>query len=298
MRARRFQHLAALICVGVFLLLQLAACSGSDSSSGASADRFDAARAWRLVQRQVDFGQRPAGSPQLRRLALLLRSRLPHGHFESIPGEPALRNVVGSLPGAKPAIVIGAHYDTLAKPPGFVGANNGAAGTAVVVEAAHALQRIGANPGAHELRFVLFDGEEPPEKLPEESKNFYLEGLRGSRAYVSANRGQTGTMILLDYVGNRGVRLPYVPPSSKALWSRILIAAETVGAESAFSTGVGPLIIDDHTPFLRAGIPAVDLIDWRYPGHSLADRLSRISPRSLAAVGETIVQLAIELREE
>ena len=50
-------------------------------------------------------------------------------------------------------------------------------------------------------------------------------------------------------------------------------------------------IVDDHTPFLRAGIPAVDLIDWSYDGHSLADGLDKLSPRSLDAVGETIFEL-------
>jgi len=280
-------------------LLLLAGCGGGASSSEAGlANRFDAARAWRLVERQVAVGQRPAGSHRLRRLAAELRSHLPAGRFEAIPGEPRLRNVVGALPGTKPAIVLGAHYDTLASPPGFVGANNGAAGTAVVVEAARALSRVPAGPGAREVRFVLFDGEEPPARLPEESPTFYSEGLRGSRAYAAAHRGQTEAMILLDYVGNRGLRLPREASSSEALWGRLTIAAETVGAARFFSTRTGPEIVDDHTPFLRQGVPAIDLIDWRYPGHSLSDRLGRLSRRSLDGVGETVVRLIGELREE
>jgi glutaminyl-peptide cyclotransferase len=268
------------------------------SPGGESPDRFDAARAWQLVKRQVAVGQRPAGSRRLRRLAAQLRPLLPAGRFEAIPGEPALRNVVGSLPGTGPAIVLGAHYDTLASPPGFVGANNGAAGAAVVIEAARALRRVPPGRGAGEVRFVLFDGEEPPGRLPEESPNFYAEGLRGSRAYAAAHRGQTEAMILLDYVGNRGLLLPREASSSESLWSRLLIAAESVGAARFFSARTGPEIVDDHTPFLRQGVPAVDLIDWRYPGHSLADRLDRISPRSLDGVGETVVRLIGELREE
>ena len=81
--------------------------------------------------------------------------------------------------------MIGAHYDTLVEPLGFVGANNGAAGSAVVIEAARALSRIPRPAGARELRFVLFDGEEPAAGLPEESDDFYHAGLRGSRAYVA-----------------------------------------------------------------------------------------------------------------
>lgn len=276
--------------------LALGGC-GSSGDQGAP-DRFDAGRAWRLAELQVAAGQRPAGSPQLRRVATRLRPLLPGGRFEPIPGEPGLRNVVGTLPGRRPGIVVGAHYDTLARPPGFVGANNGAAGTAVVIEAARALQLMPAGPGAREVRFVLFDGEEPDEVRPEETANFYLEGLRGSRAYVAAHPGRTAQMILLDYVGNRGLVLPRERTSTEWLWRQLFGAAETVGAERYFSEEAGTAIVDDHTPFLRAGVPAVDLIDWRYPGHSLADGLDRLSRESFDGVGETVVQLVSELREE
>jgi glutaminyl-peptide cyclotransferase len=280
------------------ILLILAGCgSGSSEDGGQDAARFDAGYAWRLVKRQVEVGQRPAGSPALRKLAAGLRPFLPRGRFEGIPGEPRLRNVVGVLPGVKPAIVVAAHYDTLAKPRGFVGANNGAAGTAVVLATARALSAT-EEAGAREVRFVLFDGEEPAAELPEESGNFYREGLRGSRAYVAAHRDDTAAMILLDYVGNRGLSLPREATSDESLWSRLLIAAETVGAARSFSARTGVPITDDHTPFLRAGIPAVDLIDWRYPGHSLTDGLDKLSKQSLAAVGETVVRLVGELRRE
>ena len=225
-----------------------------------------------------------------------LRRLLPQGRFEPIPGEPRLRNVVGVLPGRRPAIVLGAHYDTLARPPGFVGANNGAAGTAVVVEAARALRLMRAGPHAREVRFVLFDGEEPAKDLPEESGDFYHEGLRGSRAYVAAHQGETSAMILLDYVGGRGVHLPRELTSTEALWGRLMTAAREVGAEHVFSAEAGPGINDDHSPFLRSGVPAVDLIDWRYPGHSLADGLDKLSAQSLDEVGETVVQLVAALR--
>ncbi|HVE68189.1 MAG TPA: M28 family peptidase, partial [Solirubrobacteraceae bacterium] len=109
---------------------------GDRGASAARVDRFDGARAMRLVREQVGYGSRPAGSPASRRLALRLRALLPAGRFEAVPG--GLRNVVGSLPGRGPAIVLGAHYDTEATIPGHVGANDGAAGTAAVVEAARA----------------------------------------------------------------------------------------------------------------------------------------------------------------
>jgi glutaminyl-peptide cyclotransferase len=259
-------------------------------------DRFGEAAAWRLVERQVAVGQRPAGSPQLRRLAVRLRRLLPHGRFEAVPGEPGLRNVVGTLPGRRPGIVIGAHYDTLVKPKGFVGANNGAAGTAVVIQVARAVAARKPPAHAREIRFVLFDGEEPAAGLPEESSDFYDSGLRGSRAYVAAHRREAAAMVLLDYVAGRGLRLPREGSSSIALWRRVRMAAAAVGAQRFFPPESGDDIIDDHTPFLRSGVPAVDLIDWTYPGHSLRDGLARLSRASLDAVGETIVELALRLR--
>jgi glutaminyl-peptide cyclotransferase len=286
--------------MAVVAVLLLAGC-GSDSpgnAAGPAVDRFDANRAYALIERQVEFGQRPAGSPQLRELAVELRRLLPEGEFEAIPGEPRLRNVVGTIPGRRPGIVLGAHYDTLVKPRGFVGANNGAAGTAVVIMVARALQAKGGRSGGREVRFVLFDGEEPEAGLPEEGRDFYNEGLRGSRAYVTAHPGEAEAMILLDYVGGQDLRLPREATSAEALWNRVLLAANAVGASSAFSSETGPAIVDDHTPFLRAGLPAVDLIDWSYPGHDLRDGLDRISRRSLDAVGETVVQLVDELRSE
>ena len=69
----------------------------------ARVNRFDAERAMRLVRLQVAVGQRPAGSPRLRALAERLRPMLPRGRFEAVPGHPGLRNVVGVLPGRRPA---------------------------------------------------------------------------------------------------------------------------------------------------------------------------------------------------
>jgi hypothetical protein len=276
--------------------LVLAGCGSGDGTSRTTpsepAGSFDADAAWQLIEVQVDVGQRPAGSPQLQELAEDLRAELPNGQFEPIPGEPGLRNIVGTLPGAEPAIVVGAHYDTLAKPKGFVGANNGAAGAAIVIEAAKALAAEPRPAGSRQIRFVLFDGEEPPEGLPSEQTSFYHTGLRGSRAYVAAHPNETAAMILLDYVANKNLKLPREATSTQALWAQLVAAANEVGAGDVFVKGTGQAIVDDHTPFLKAGVPAIDLIDWRYPGHSLADGIDKLSLQSVDAVGESVVQLA------
>jgi hypothetical protein len=285
-----------LVLVCLSALLVGCGSSASEETHSQSSAGFDAQRAWGLVRLQVAAGQRPAGSRQLRGLADRLVKLLPEGSFEPIPGEPGLRNVVGSIPGEQPAVVLGAHYDTLVKPKGFVGANNGAAGSAIVIEAAKALEAA-ASASGREVKFVLFDGEEPAAGLPDKG-DFYEEGLRGSRAYVAAHGSETGEMILLDYVGNRGLFLPREASSTESLWNQLLRAATAVGASRFFSAEAGPEILDDHTPFLRAGIPAVDLIDWHYPGHSLDDGLDKISRSSLDGVGTSVVRLITELRSE
>jgi glutaminyl-peptide cyclotransferase len=297
--------IASLACTAV-ALCGLVACSDAAprtpaavatgaAAAGHSPQRFDADRAWSLIKLQIAAGQRPAGSPQLRSLAEKLRPKLPSGRFEPIPGQTGLRNIVGRLPGRKPGIVIGAHYDTLVAPKGFVGANNGAAGSAIVIELARDLARLKRPKNAREVTFVLFDGEEPAAGLPEDDPNFAEDGLRGSRAYVTAHPGRTSQMILLDYVANRGLQLPREGTSNVPLWNELRSAAAAVGATKTFPDETGVSITDDHTPFLEADVPAVDLIDWSYPGHTLKDGLNLLSKNAVDAVGETVLELVRRL---
>lgn len=259
----------------------------------ANVDRFHTKRAFVLIRRQLAVGQRPAGSPQLRALAERLRPLLPHGRFEPVPGHPGLRNIVGVLPGRKPAIVVGAHYDTEFHPPGFVGANDSAAGTAAVIEVSRDLRAERRPPNAREIRFVLFDGEEDPPG----TTDFYTDALRGSKAYVNAHRHEVGQMVLLDYIANRGLRLPRESSSSEPLWAEMRAAAKAVGVGAVFPPTVQTTILDDHTPFLRAGIPAIDLIDFSYRyADTTRDTLDKLSERSLDAVGESTVALLRQLR--
>jgi glutaminyl-peptide cyclotransferase len=254
-------------------------------------DRFDAPRAFALIRRELSYGQRPAGSAQLQRLAEVLRRALPNGHFEPVMAHPGLRNVVGTLPGRAPAIVVGAHYDSEYHPKGFVGANDSAAGTAAVVELARDLR----STSGREVRFVLFDGEEEGPGCS--NARFATCALRGSRAYVAAHRGEVGQMVLLDYIANQGVRLPHEGSSDRALWARVRAAATAVGVGAVFPPTDQVTIYDDHTPFLRAGIPAVDLIDFSYRyADGLQDTIDKLSVASLDAVGETVFALVSQLR--
>jgi glutaminyl-peptide cyclotransferase len=258
------------------------ASSAQAQSAALRAHRFDARAAMRWTRIQVDYGPRPAGSAASRALGRRLHSALPHSRYQSVPG--GLRNVVARVPGTDPedTVVIGAHYDTK-DIPGFVGANDGAAGTAIVMEIARHLSPRHLHAT---LVFALFDGEESPAGTP--NSEFERRGLRGSRVAARAFP-DARAMLLLDFVGLPNVRIPREQSSDPGLWAQLRQAARRVGAGSTFPAGTGPEILDDHTPFEDLGVPAIDLIDFDYPCfHRLCDDLSHVSEASLDRVGETV----------
>jgi hypothetical protein len=279
-----------------------AATAATDDPVGALAprpttDRFDARRAFALLREHVlRFGWRPAGSASLRRLAVRLRAMLPHGHFEPVPGHPGLRNVVGSIAGRGKAIVVGAHYDVEARPRGFVGANDGAAGSAAVVWLARALGRSPRQRDDRALRFVLFDGEEEPAGCAP----FIACGLRGSKAYAARHGATLRSLVLVDYIAEKhGLSFPREGGSDRGLWAQLCSAAAAVGVGALFTDAEGVSLLDDHTHFVERGIPAIDVIDFDYPPRdTLADDLDKVSERSLDAVGEAIYRLVARLRRQ
>jgi glutaminyl-peptide cyclotransferase len=272
----------------VGVVASLSACGGADAASvpRANVDRFDEQRAFSILRAQVErFGHRPAGSDASRRTGDYLRPLLPNGRFEAVPGR--LRNIVGVVPGTKPAVVIGAHYDTEALPTDFVGANDGAAGPAAVVELSRGLRKLKRPKGAPELRFVLFDGEEEPA-----NRDFFQYGMRGSKAYVRAHKREVGAIVLLDYVANKGVRFPREDGSEPKLWGKLRAAARRVGVIGAFPNSTRGEIVDDHTQFTDEGIPGIDLIDFSYRYRDTSkDTVDKTSPESLDVAGESVYEL-------
>jgi hypothetical protein len=247
--------------------------------------RFNVRRAYVLTRRQLSFGPRPAGSPAQRRVAALLRSRLPGGRFEPLAN--GLRNVVGGLPGRGRAIVVAAHYDTTPVR-GYLGANNSAAGVGAVVEIARDLRADRVPRGAPPIRFALFDGEEAPAGFTD----FSTQGLRGSRAYAAAHASQTREVIVLDFIALLNESLPREQGSDARLWQRLRSAALQAGTARLFPAATRSEVLDDHTPFMRLGIPAIDLIDFDYScWQKLCDDLTQVSVSNLAAVGQSVLAL-------
>jgi hypothetical protein len=69
-----------------------------------------------------------------------------------------------------------------------------------------------------------------------------------------------------------------------------------VGAGATFPDATSGGVLDDHIPFQRVGVPAIDLIDFEFPcWHRTCDDLSAVSERSLDAVGETVVRMLASL---
>jgi glutaminyl-peptide cyclotransferase len=281
---RRVLHVIALLAV----LAGGAAWTDSPSEEPARQDRFDSAAAWGFLKRQVALGPRPAGSQKSRELAEILRRSIPNGRFQAVPG--GLRNVVGTIPGRNPRrkVVLGAHYDTkdLA---GFVGANDAASGTAVVRQLARAIKPRQLRPT---LIVVFFDGEEAPRG---KDAQFERYGLRGSKVAARAFRSAEAA-IVLDFVGDRELAIPREQFSNRRLWGRLRVASGRTGFARHFPAREQGAVLDDHVPFIRAGVPAIDLIDFDFDcWHMRCDNLTAVSPQSLNAVGETMMVFLADL---
>lgn len=257
-----------------------------DASPGtAKVDRFNERRAFALLREQVELGPRPAGSAASRQLAERLRRLLPNGRFQPVPD--GLRNVIGVVRGRNPkrTIIVGAHYDTKDLPR-FVGANDGASGTATVVELARTIKPRQLRPT---IVFILFDGEESPRGAPD--NQFERYGLRGSKV-AAATYNRAEAMILLDFVGDKDLATPREQNSDRRLWAGLRAAAKRTGNARHFPPATSGAVLDDHVPFLRAGVPSIDLIDFDFAcWHRTCDDLSAVSPKSLDASGETVLEL-------
>lgn len=256
---------------------------GGEAEPPPPPDRFDSAAAMTLLEEQIALGPRPAGSDASRALAEKLHDELPNSSYQKVPG--GLRNVIGTVEGSDPerTVVVGAHYDTKDEPD-FVGANDGASGTAVVVELARRLEPRELRPT---VVFALFDGEESPRG----SKDFAREGMRGSRV-AAETYGDAEAMILLDFVGDRDLSIPREGNSDPDLWAQLRSAAKRVGHGTHFPAGDVDPMLDDHIPFTEQGVPSIDLIDFTFDCfHRPCDDRSAVSESSLDATGETVLEL-------
>ena len=258
---------------------------------------FDSSRAYEDLRRQVGFGPRPAGSAALAQCRQYIVSQLKaagvtvrEDAFQATTplGPVRMVNVIGTIPGRRPdRIALATHYDTKRFDEfRFVGASDGASSTAAVLELARVLA---GRRGEYTIELLFFDGEEAVVDWYTNNDNTY-----GSRHYVEAARkagtlGGLKALLLLDMIGDRSLTIRRDANSTGWLTDIIWTSAARLGYGSFFLNEV-TTIDDDHMPFVRAGVPAVDVIDLDYPAwHTAQDDLDRVSARSLQIVGDTVL---------
>ena len=250
----------------------------------------------------VGFGPRPSGSDAHKQTQQYIISALKTAGVavendsftaESSIGQVPMNNIIGRIPGRSDRIfVIATHYDTkLVKDFRFVGANDGGSGTALLLALAPLLARKSFN---HEVRLVFLDGEESIPWDWDESQSLYGSRHLAAKWAGDGTAKRIGAFILLDMIGDADLGI--VKESNSTAWLReqIWTAARSLGYAKSF-LDQEMAIADDHMPFLEAGVPAVDLIDFSYgPNHSYwhtdKDTLDKLSPRSLQITGQVVLE--------
>ena len=278
---------------------------------------FDGARAFAEVAALVEISPRDAGTPGGWKAAEHISRRLESfgvtteiDTFTDITpaGKKTFHNVIGRIPGKTDQwIILGSHFDTMPGIDNFQGANDSGSSTGILLELARMLA-LRPDPGQAKqtpetgVVFAFFDGEE--------GIAHYIpgDGLHGSRR-MAAQLLQTGehrkikAMVLLDMVGDRDLHFTIPYNSSRELVKEVFDAAHATGHRDRFSLSRSSIITDDHVPFLKIGIPAIDIIDFRFgsePGlnnhwHTEADNLENISAESLEITGEVTLRLLKKL---
>jgi glutaminyl-peptide cyclotransferase len=271
-----------------------------------SKSAFDGERALAHVRRLVEFGPRPAGSKELERARKYIVGELKsyglkvsEDEFKAKTpaGERRMSNVTAELPGeSADFIIVASHYDTKPfKEFRFVGANDGGSSTGALLELARALS---AAPRPRlSYRFVFFDGEEAfCREWDECGKPGAPDNTYGSRRYVERLK-QTGelrrlrALVLLDMIGYEKLEMGRDEMSTTWLAETVWRAARELGYGRQFADRTEGVGGDDHEPFLKAGVPSLDIIQLNsYPyWHTPADTLDKISARSLQAVGDVLL---------
>jgi hypothetical protein len=281
----------------------------ADRFPAADPAAFDAKRAMGYLEAVCKIGPRISGSEGMKKQQDLLDK-----HFRDLGGKVSWQRfsakqrstpkpvemanlVVSWHPERTKRVILCSHYDTrpLAdqeedtrrwRMP-FVSANDGGSGVALLMELAHHMKGLDTAVG---VDFVFFDGEEFVFDRDDEyffgSKHFgkQYQKARGPNRYIAA--------VLLDMVGGKGARFPMeqnsvwkAGPLVRSVWG---VASELKVA--AFTDALSDVAVeDDHIPLNQAGIPAVDVIDFKYPHwHKLTDLPENCSGESLGLVARVL----------
>ncbi len=264
---------------------------------------FDGNKAYQDVVSQVSLGPRIPESGAHKAFIQWITGELTRYHWQvelqqdTSMGHP-LENVIARRGSGNPWIILGAHYDSrlwanqdpdpskrqLPVP----GADDGASGVAVLVE----LARVLPQNLDKQVWLTFFDAEDNGE-IPG------WDWLLGSKVFVSSLSAQCSSpgarscpdaVVVVDMVGDSQLNVYEERNSNPALTGQIWTKAAGLGYSSKIIPQPKYAMLDDHTPFLDAGIPAVDLIDFDYPyWHTTQDTPDKVSADSLKVVGQTLL---------
>jgi glutaminyl-peptide cyclotransferase len=254
---------------------------------------FDGQRAFQDVQNQVSLGPRIIGSLAHTKTVDYIQEQLRGSGWkvelqELNTGGHPIRNVIAKRGKGSPWIILGAHYDSrffadqdpdpskrqLPVP----GANDGASGVAVLLE----IGRVIPSELDRQVWLVFFDAEDNGDIQD-------WDWIMGSRAFVEKLQNKPDAAVVVDMIGDASLDIYMEAYSNQALKVDIWKQAAVLGYPQ-FIPSVKYSMIDDHTPFLQAGIPAVDIIDFTYPyWHTTSDTIDKVSAASLNAVGDTLL---------
>ena len=257
--------------------------------------KFDGQRAFADLEEQVSFGPRIPGSEAHAQTVEYIRKVLEENRWSvetqetSILNQPVL-NVIGKKGEGSPWIILGAHYDSRliadhdpdpqkwGQP--VPAANDGASGVAVLLE----LARVIPSDFKGQTWLVFFDAEDNG-RIPG------WDWILGSQAFVRDLKGQPDAVVIVDMIGDADLNIFEERNSDPELTREIWNIANSLGYSKEFIAQPNHSILDDHTPFLRAGIRAVDIIDFDYPYyHTSQDTPDKTSADSLQAVGDTLLE--------
>jgi Zn-dependent M28 family amino/carboxypeptidase len=329
MSLSRFLHSTLRAVAPLSCALLLVACGGkqgaaSEAASPAAAAQntpapaappaaatggFDGQQAYQYVADQVAIGPRSAGTEGDTRAQQYIVGKLQSFgcpvdqedfHTPTPIGNVAMKNIVAKVPGASPDIVLfTTHYDTK-RLPNFIGADDGGSSTAVMLEMA---RLVCARKNQLTVWIAFFDGEEAfNPTVWADPDNTYGSRELAARMALSGDLAHVKAMLLADLVGGRNLHVKRDSNSTGWLTDMVWSTAARLGYKDIFLND-RVAMEDDHLPFLRRNVAAVDIIDLDTSNdvpywHTPADTLDKISPRSLAIVGHVLIATLPELEQK
>ena len=255
--------------------------------------QFDGRTAYQHILKQVGFGFRIPGSRASRLTAVYIKDTLElydwNVQFQEFKFDGInIRNVIATNSKNNPEILLGTHYDTrsmsdqdenisnISIP--VTGANDGASGTATLLEIGRVLAY-----SEKDIGIIFFDAED------QGGINGWDWSI-GSRYFVGRLDYKPDNVVIIDMVGDQDLEVYLEVNSDQTLCAEIWDSAEQLDLQEYFINQVKYSLIDDHLPFIEQGIPACLLIDFDYPfWHTIQDMPDKVSAESLQKVGDILI---------